>query len=128
MKKAFKFIVSGGLAACTKLVVFLILFSVFHFWYLLASGIAFAISVVVGFYLQKYFTFENLAEGETHKQAIIFIFVSGLNLLVNIGVMYGFVTILRWNEIMSQVLTIGIIACWNFFMYQTFVFKERVSN
>ncbi len=124
MHKAFKFIISGGLAASTKLGVFSLLFYVFHFWYLLASGVAFMLSVVVGFYLQKYFTFENLGEGETHKQAVIFLIVSGLNLLVNIAIMYVFVGVLRWNEFLSQVLTIGVIACWNFFVYQTFVFKK----
>lgn len=126
MPKAFKFIISGGLAALSKLVAFLILFSVFHVYYLLSSGLAFALSVVVGFYLQKYFTFEDKSVGETKKQALIFIFVSGLNLLVNVAVMYLFVGILGWDEIISQILTIGIIACWNFFVYQKFVFRGNI--
>jgi len=123
MKKGFKFIFSGGLAAGTKLAIFFVLFSIFHVWYLLASGIAFAFSVVVGFYMQKYFTFQDLSKEHTHKQASMFIFVSGINFLVNIVVMYVLVDAFRVNEILAQILTISIIACWNFFVYQKFVFK-----
>ena len=124
--KPLKFIISGGTAAFSKLVFFFILFSFLNVFYLLASGIAFALSVVVGFYLQKYFTFENLSKEDMGKQATIFIFVSFLNLLVNIAVMYLLVGVFKLNEIFSQVLTIGIIACWNYFVYQKFVFNKSM--
>lgn len=124
--KAFKFIISGGTAALSKLAFFFVLFSVFHVFYLLASAVAFALSVVVGFYLQKYFTFENLSKEDMGKQATIFIFVSFLNLLVNVAVMYLLVGVFKFNEIFSQILTIGIIACWNYFVYQKFVFNKSI--
>lgn len=114
---------SGGVAALTKLSLFVIFFSIFNLYYLTASAGAFVFSVIVGFYMQKYFTFENMEHDNIKKQATTFLFISSLNLLVNLAFMYVLVDVLKQNEILSQILTIGIIACWNFFLYQKFVFK-----
>lgn len=127
MQTFFKFIFSGGTAAASKLVLFVI-FIFFGMWYLLASALAFCCSIAVGFCLQKYVTFQNYSKKDAKKQAAVFTFVSLLNLLINIILMYGLVEIIKLNEILSQVIVIGIIACWNFFVYQKFVFKKKSAN
>ena len=121
--KATKFIVSGGTAALVSLVLFYVFWNVLHVWYLLASVLSFMLSVVVGFYLQKYFTFKDVSKSNTRKQAVVFLLVSILNLLINIILMAFFVEVLFIDEMLSKVTTLAILSIWNFFVYKKFVFK-----
>lgn len=125
MIKAFKFIFSGGLAALTCLSAFYILITFFHIWYLLASAISFLLSVAVGFYLQKYLTFENFPKENIKKQAVLFLIISLANLLINVILMLFFVNYLAIPKVLAEVFTLAILACWNFFVYQKFVFVNK---
>jgi putative flippase GtrA len=125
IRKYLKFIIAGGLSALTSLVLFYVFITFLNIWYLLASTISFLLSIAVGFYLQKYLTFKNFRKGDTKKQALSFLFFSLLNLLINIALMAFFVEIIQIDKMFSKILTLGILACWNFFVYEKFVFAER---
>ncbi len=73
--------------------------------------------------MQKYFTFGDASKAELKKQALWFFGISLVNLFINLALMYAFVSLFGWNDLLSQILAIGIIACWNFFVYRKFVFK-----
>jgi putative flippase GtrA len=127
MKKAILFIFSGGTSAFTAVALFYIFLNVFHFWYLFASILSFLLSVGVGFYLQKNLTFEDSSKKDTKKQAVIFFGISVINLFINILLMIFFVQVLSFNSKMfAKILTLGIIALWNYFIYQKFVFKKKI--
>lgn len=125
IKKAFLFIVSGGTAALSNLVLFYIFLNWFHIWYLIASIASFIFSVVVGFYLQKYLTFKDADKGETLRQAEVFFLVSMVNLGINILLMLLFVEVFKIDKILSKVFTLAILACWNYFVYEKFVFNKK---
>jgi len=125
MRKFLKFTVSGGVAALSKLACFYFMFSILHVFYLVSSAAAFVLSSIVGFFMQKYFTFNNLSKEDMHQQANIFFFVSFVNLGVNLIIMYVFVGLLGIKEMLAQFITLGIIALWNFFIYQNFIFKKK---
>jgi putative flippase GtrA len=126
--KAILFILAGGTAALSNLVLFYIFLNWFHVWYLLASITSFVLSVFVGFYLQKYITFQNTSKSETKKQAILFFLVSMVNLGINILLMLFFVEILHIDKMLSKVFTLAILACWNFFVYEKFVFNKKTPD
>ncbi|MBP9714927.1 MAG: GtrA family protein [Candidatus Pacebacteria bacterium] len=123
--KGMKFIISGGTAAFVALSLFYVFWNILHIWYLLASILSFLFSVVVGFILQKYFTFENTVKSDTKKQAFLFLFISLINLLINIALMAFFVEILKLDQMLSKIVTLAILALWNFFVYKKFVFKVK---
>ena len=125
LKKYFKFIASGGTSALTSLVLFYVFITFFNMWYLLASGISFTLSIMVGFYLQKYITFKNSPTGNSKKQMISFICFSLLNLLINLALMSLFVGILGLEKMLAKIITLSILACWNYFVYEKFVFAEK---
>ena len=125
IKKAFLFVVSGGTAALSNIVLFYIFLNWFHVWYLLASITSFILSVVVGFFLQKYLTFQNTSKSETRKQALLFFLVSMINLGINVLLMLFFVEILHLDKMLSKVFTLAILACWNYFIYEKFVFNKK---
>jgi putative flippase GtrA len=123
IEKWFRFVVSGGLAALSNLVLFYVFLNIFHIWYLVASIASFLLSVVVGFYLQKYFTFKENRGGNKRKQMMMFLVVSLINLVINVLLMLFFVEILSLDQMLSKIFTLAILACWNYFVYQKFVFK-----
>jgi putative flippase GtrA len=132
IQKFIKFIISGGLAAATSLIIYSTLIYFFNIYYILASIISFLLSITVGFYLQKYVTFKDASKSststQTKKQITIFFSISLLNLLINVILLAFFVQILGVDKFLSKVLTLGILACWNFFVYEKFVFGGKKLN
>lgn len=120
--------VAGGTAALSNLVLFYIFLNWFHIWYLIASIASFILSVIVGFYMQKYLTFKDANKSETLRQAGIFFLVSMINLGINVLLMLLFVEVFKIDKILSKVFTLAILACWNFFVYEKFVFNKKTPN
>lgn len=124
IKKVLLFIMSGGTAAATSLLLFYVFTNLLHIWYLIASTLSFILSVFVGFYLQKFVTFQDVSAGQSRKQMALFFMVSMINLGINIILMAIFVSGFAIYPMLAKVLTLGILACWNFFVYEKFVFKK----
>lgn len=123
--KAILFMVAGGTAALSNLIIFYIFLNWLNVWYLLSSIISFTLSVFVGFYMQKHLTFKDADKKETLRQASIFFLVSIINLGINILLMILFVEVFKIDKMLSKVLTLAILACWNYFVYEKFVFNKR---
>ena len=129
IRKYMKFVLSGGLSALTSLVLFYVFITYLNVWYLLASTLSFVTSVVVGYYLQKYITFKDSPKGNEKREILLFFFFSGINLLINIGLMSFFVEICSFNKMLAKVCTLSILACWNYFVYEKLVFvKKNIKN
>ncbi len=126
--KGLRFIVSGSSAAFTALLLFYIFSNLLGMWYLSASILSFLLAVVVGFIMQKYYTFKNHSKTGAKKQAIIFFVISLINLGINVLLMSFFVGLLSFNQMLAKVVTLGILACWNFFVYQKFVFRDTMAK
>lgn len=125
MKKAVLFIFSGSIAAFSSLFLFVLFWNYLHIWYLAASVTSFILSVFIGFYLQKYLTFRGSNRGRSKKEMILFFIVSSVNLGITIVLMLFFVEIIKLNTLLSKVCTLAILACWNFFVYEKFVFNRK---
>ena len=125
LRKFLYFIIGGGTAAFTNLVLFFVFINYLNIWYLFSSITSFILSVFVGFYLQKYLTFEDTSKEKTKRQMILFFLVSAVNLGINILLMLFFVEVLKFDKMLAKVCTLAILACWNFFVYEKFVFKKQ---
>ena len=125
MKKFILFVIAGGTSAASNFLIYFLLLNVFHMWYLAASVIAFILSIFVGFYLQKFMTFKDASKSSFKRQAIAFFLISFGNLFINIVLMVFFVENLMINQLVAKVLTLAILACWNFFVYKNFVFNNK---
>lgn len=124
IQKFTRFVISGGSAALSNFLIYYFFLNILDIWYLVASIMAFILSVFVGFYMQKYFTFRDSSKSDFKSQIIMFFLVSFGNLFINVVLMLFFVETLHIDEVLSKVLTLGILACWNFFVYQKFVFAK----
>ena len=123
--KMLRYLISGGIAAAVDLVSLYVLTDLLWVWYLVSATIAFVLTLVTSFVLQKFWTFKNTGQGGAHRQFAGYLSLSIANLFVNAGLMYLFVTVLGIQYLAAQVAAIAIIAGYGFFLYQHWIFREK---
>ena len=120
-----RYIISGGTAAVVLFASLIIFREIFGFWYLLASSLAFCLSVVTSFSLQKFWTFRDGENKYTHKQFLYFVLVSLCNLVINTLLMYVAVGVFALEYLLAQFIVAGLIAFLSFFVYRDIIFLNK---
>jgi putative flippase GtrA len=118
-----KSILSGGITALVDLSLLYFFRERLYLSYWLSVNISFAISIIVNFSLQKFWTFSNLALNLAHTQFAKFILVAIGNMAMNSVIMYALSNIFGFWYLGAQVITIGILSILNFVLYRQFIFK-----
>jgi putative flippase GtrA len=117
-----RFIGTGILVALVQYATFHVLYARVHLAYLPASTLSFCITVVVSFILQYVITFQKSFEDTSHGRIFTHFSLFFLNalfgLLLNGAVMYGGVQLLHVSPYVVQVVSMGFLACYNFFAYR----------
>lgn len=125
LPKAVRYIISGGTGAAVNIGIFFVLVHVLGLWYLASSVCAFTMSVFVGFYLQRRWTFRQSAPQTMNRQAVRYFLVALFNLACNTVIVYAAVEYLRLWYLASQILAGGIVAIASFFIYKHLVFTSE---
>ncbi len=120
-----RFIVSGSISALVVLVLLYTLTEWAGLWYLLSATIAFCISIVVSFMLQKFWTFSNPTLSVAPTQFGIFILLNIFNTLVNALGLYILVDYVHLWYLGAEVIVAGGIAFWTFFVMKFVIFKKK---
>ena len=76
--KIVRYGIAGCIAVGTHIMVLYVLTEFLNVWYLYSSLTAFCAACVVGFLLQKFWTFENVNIHRVHKQAILHVAPSSI--------------------------------------------------
>ena len=123
IKKFISYFFVGGMAALVEWGTFA-LFDMFTS-YMIATIVAFVIATLANYILGKIMTFKNYKKS---KKDIISVFiVSGIGLLMNMGLMYLFVNIIKIPyRIISKIIATGIVFFWNYISRRIFIYKEEV--
>ncbi len=119
-----RYLFAGGLAFATNLSLLFIFAHYFHLWYLAASTLAFIVSVVVSFTVQKYITFRDKTTERVHHQAMMYLAIALFNVTANGVFMYSFVDLAHIPYMIAQVFSAGIIAVWSLGVYRYLIFKH----
>jgi putative flippase GtrA len=114
--KIARFLISGGIATIINLLVLAALTSGLGLWYLLSSACSFTISFAASFVLQKYWTFRSMEHHKIPRQLPLHLSAAFANLLVNLALMYLFVSVLGIWYVWAQLLTAALIAGESFFV------------
>ena len=122
-----RYIISGGTAATTDLVLLYLFNHSLGMQYLFASALAFIISFFVSFMLQKFWTFKSHEE-KTRKQLVMYFGSSLFGLGLNTLLMYLFVDRIYLPVILSQLFVGPIVASCTFFISRNLVFKYKKEN
>lgn len=119
----------GGIAAIVEWVLFVLLANVLNVNYIIATCLAFVFSTATNWCLGRLWTFkDNKTYINRKTKEILLVFaVSAIGLLLNMGLMYLFVTILGLDtpilKTACKVAATGIVFFWNFFIRKYVIYK-----
>lgn len=122
--KIIKYLISGGIAACVNLITLYMFTERFHFWYIYSSWVAFVITFVVSFSLQRFWTFRGNQHRALNAQLLMYFVMAIVNIILNTGILYILSEFFHLYYLISQAISIGTIAIASFFLYQKYVFAE----
>lgn len=117
----FLFVGAGLVVALFQYLSFYVLFSIANIEYLVSSGLSFCMTIVVSFFVQKHITFYN-TESCDHTHTVFILTLFSLNALfglcLNMAIMYIGVDMLALSPYLVQVVSMAILASYNFFVYR----------
>ncbi|MBM3272757.1 GtrA family protein [Candidatus Kaiserbacteria bacterium] len=119
-----KFLTSGIVTAGADLVLLHILVKFARMEEVSASVIAFALSLILNFSLQKFWSFEERDLSRILVQALQFATNGGINLAMNTVQMYLFVHVLSINYLLAQILSLPLIAIESYLAYRFVIFRR----
>lgn len=89
----------------------------------LANSIGFSFAVISNYFLNKYWTFQDL-NPEIFSQAGKFTLIAFVGLLLNNQLIYLFIHKKKWNFYIAKVFAVGIVVLWNFFANYFYTFSQ----
>lgn len=122
-KQFCRYLLVGGTAAVTEWVTFF-LCSKARLFYGLSTIIAFLIATLVNFLFGRKLAFAK-QKNSTFKEVVLVYSVSLVGLIINLSLMFLFVTVLSTNELFSKILATGIVFFWNFFARKFLIYREK---
>lgn len=124
-QKIIRYLVSGSIAGLTDLAILYVLVEMLQVGYLVAATVAFVVTLIVSFVLQKYWTFEDGSTTLIGTQIVGYITLSIANIFVNTFLMFVGVEGLHVPYLVVQILAMFVIAAYGFFVYQWVIFRPR---
>ncbi|MFA5744859.1 MAG: GtrA family protein [Candidatus Paceibacterota bacterium] len=127
LPKIVRYIISGGTATLTNIGLLFVFVQFLQMHYLVASTIAFILSFLVSFTLQKFWTFNNREAARTHIQLAFYLTITLCNLALNTLLVYVMVSKLGLWYLLAQIIAGALIAIESYFSYKSFVFTSMPS-
>lgn len=100
--------------------VFFLLFKIVGMYYLLSGALGFLAGAVLGFFLNRAFTFETQV---ADYQLLIYVLINVLSLAVNVCIQGIVVNYFYFPEILSQCAGIVVTTFLNYFLLKKIIFK-----
>ena len=116
LKRVAKFCLSGGVGVGLYYITLYSLTELVHVWYVASAISAYVINQVTNFILQKLWTFENGDTKDVHVQAIKYIGMGLLFLLLNTTLLYMLVEWVHIQLYISQVILTLILSILSYFI------------
>lgn len=128
-RELISYVFFGGLTTLCNIFVYWVLARIFSADELISTAIAFVISVIFAFYTNRKWVFFSKEKGvrpvffEGCKFFASRLFSGGLDLLI----MFIFVTILNYNDMIIKILSNILVIILNFIFSKLFVFKKKAE-
>jgi putative flippase GtrA len=125
MKNVFKFLLSGGGAAVVYLAALYAMTEWLQIWYLTSSIVAYVLSFLINFVLQKWWVFGGTQNIRTHHQLAMFVALNLFNIALNAVLLATLVEYFQVWYMLAQLAVIGVISISNFYLYRRFIFVSQ---
>ncbi|MCX6720973.1 MAG: GtrA family protein [Candidatus Staskawiczbacteria bacterium] len=128
LKQGIKHIITGGFADLVDIGAFILLF-LFIPYQTIVKAVSFLIAATIKYFGNKYWAFDSPEKDGTGKEAVQFLVITLIGLLINVASFSIFVRINiglnteLWRQL-SVIFAMFITAIWNFCGYKFLVFKK----
>ena len=122
--KVIRFIMAGGSAFSVNISLLYIFTEFFGLWYIFSATLAFLFSFLVGFSLNKFWTFASSSADFIHSQILFYLGINLFNLVINNMLLYVMVESLAIWYILAQAIASVLLAFESFFLYK-WLFRSK---
>ena len=123
LRRFVRFAVVGVLATAVHTAVFTVAIELAHVEAVLANGIAFSVAVLVGYALNRRWTFAT--HGATHARLWRYVIAQLIGLGWNSVIMYAAVHGANWSPYLGLLLSLVLVPPLTFALSQFWVFRRR---
>jgi putative flippase GtrA len=116
------YLMIGGFTAVINLSLLYLFTDVLRIWYLLSSGVAYVISLIIHYTLNRVITFQNTSKAVA-KQFIVYLCIAFVSLGLNLLLLSFFVEVLKVWYLLAQVFVILIVFIFNYVAHRTITFR-----
>lgn len=113
----------GGIAALVEWTSYFFFDTILHWHYMTATILAFLIATLVNWAVGHCTMFRNAAKSGTAGEIIGVYCVSGIGLLLNLFLMYIFVTKMSISGVPAKIIATGLVFIWNFISRKVFIYR-----
>jgi len=120
-----KFMIVGAIGTVVNLLTLYILTDIFHVYYIVSAIIAFILSVLNNYFINKVWTFKENLQEEAVKKGMQYLIVSIFSLFVNLGILYILVEIIFFWYILAELIAIICSFMINFIGSILWTFRKK---
>lgn len=127
-KYIIKFFFAGSSAAIVNLFFLYLFHGVFGWGLVFSTSLAFVLSFIVSFALQKFWTFRNYSQKKIPAQLSLYILNAFIGLNINGFLMHYLVNTWEIWYIFAQIAVILLLGLYNFVVYKFIIFRIKKDH
>lgn len=126
-KETILYLVFGGLTTLINIVTYWLLTKPLGIDFMVSNAIAWVVSVLFAFVTNKLFVFESkgLNAALVAKELVLFVGARLFSGALDMGIMYLFIDILHFNDLLIKVLSNIIVIIVNYVLSKLIIFKKK---
>ena len=116
-----RYAITGSIAFSTEYATFYLLYHIMELWYVWSNSIAMTVAFSISFTLNRFWSFKS--QRNAFLQFIMYGTLFLINVFVSNMAMLLFTDVLGVKPLLSKLIAVGIIVCWNFSINKKVIFK-----
>jgi len=119
-----KFAISGAIAGSVDLIFLILFHGILHWGIVVSTSVAFLLSFLISFYLQRVWTFDSKEGKKVPRQLVLYMLNAFLSLNINGFGMHFLTNELQIWYLLSQLMVNAVLGTLNFFIYKFIIFRH----
>ncbi len=117
-----RYVITGLVSFSIEYLLFTLLYKVIGLWYILSNTIVYIVIFFFNFTLNRKWAFKSKARlgKQILQYGLLFVF----NLLAINGLLYLLSDMAGLDPMISKILVMGAVVCWNFVIYKKVIYKN----
>ncbi len=128
VKTGYRFLLVSNAVAGLNLGGMYLLTVGFGVYYLLSSILAYSVALTTGFFIQKFWSFEDKRTHVIHWQYGMFVCVAGVCVLINTGIVACVVELFAFSTVIAQLIGNLVVGVIKFLFYRFYLFANVPGN